>query len=569
MKKYLLIFVVVFLCTSAYAQQEYYYYKGVKQFLTLDKTKVNITAEDKFQMEKIEESNIKLLVMKKSSINQDAMFGQISFHSEIKEKEYNEIITSLCNDKYVIAVHPNFITSYNLDLGMSSYFYVKLRKDTDYEVLNKMAMQTKTIIVEQNEFMPLWFTLRCTKETKCNTLETANYFYETGLFASALPDFLSNDAMCANDPYFPQQWGLNNASNLDLDINACEAWEISQGEGVKVAVIDDAIKLTHPDLSANIYPLSYNTATGTSPSAVFTHPHGTLVAGVIGAVKDNHFQVTGVAPKCTLIAISTPLENQTDEYRMKRANGINWAWKQGSDVINNSWSSPYADYFEDAIDSALIHGRNGKGCVLVFAAGNTGSPVVYPASRTDVLSVGGIDTEGYRAITGFWESNYGYDLDIVAPSTSVLSTSVIYSVDSVAFAFGTSYATPFVSGVAALMLSVSPDLTAQEVKNIIESNAQKVSGYDYQIYSNRPNGKWHEEMGYGLVDAYAAVYAAICKDDFTNKPVTTDTKVIGCTDLNVKDVSVANSAKLKLEAPGKVIISKDFQMQLGSELKIK
>jgi hypothetical protein len=109
------------------------------------------------------------------------------------------------------------------------------------------------------------------------------------------------------------------------------------------------------------------------------------------------------------------------------------------------------------------------------------------------------------------------------------------------------------------------------IPNIIESTTQKVRGYNYQTTSSHPNGTWNNEMGYGLVDAYAAVQAATssCVNDFTNQLVTVNTTVIGCNNLNVQDVTVSNNAKLVLDAPGAVIINGLFEVQAGAALDVK
>ncbi len=364
-----------------------------------------------------------------------------------------------------------------------------------------MALENKVQIIEQNKFMPLWYTLRCTKSTRYNSLEIANFFYETGLFASSMADFLTNDLLCTNDPNFDQLWGLNNSSNPNIDINICEAWNITEGMGINVAVIDTGIELTHIDLQGNISSISYDTESNSSPSQIFEE-HGTHVSGTIGAIKDNNTQVVGVAPKATLISVSNSFA-PTSNSRIKRADGINWAWQNGADIINNSWgSSVQFEVIDDAINNALINGRNGKGTIIVFATGNDNGSVNSPAnSNPDILSVGSITSSGSRSSF----SNFGNELDVVAPGSGIYSTLLNNTIGPLS---GTSMAAPHVSGIAALILSVNPNLTGLEVRDIIEKTSQKISSFSYTNVSGRPNGTWNSQVGYGLVDAFAAVVEA-------------------------------------------------------------
>ena len=134
---------------------------------------------------------------------------------------------------------------------------------------------------------------------------------------------------------------------------------------------------------------------------------------------------------------------------------------------------------------------------------------------------------------------------------------------------GTSCAAPEVSAVAALILSINPTLTQQEVTDIIESTARKAGGYNYQITSGIPNGTWNSQMGHGVLDAYAAVQS-VCPAvvNFTNQIVTTDATVISCGDINVQNVTVTNGAKLTFDAAGEVNIISGFEVELGSEFEI-
>lgn len=165
----------------------------------------------------------------------------------------------------------------------------------------------------------------------------------------------------------------------------------------------------------------------------------------------------------------------------------------------------------EAIDLYSAWGRNNKGTVLVFSSGNepnVGSEyVVYPANHNpDILVVSATNSNGQ--IADF--SCHGDEVDVVAPGVNVLTLTMTssgsYTYD---YFTGTSAACPHVAAVAALILSVNPNLTNIEVNEIIESTARKVGSTSYSIVDARPNGTWNEYMGYGLVDASAAIEAAL------------------------------------------------------------
>ncbi len=496
----LIIIASLLLGLESYGQSKYYYYKGEKIPLSIDSKNLTLLISDDFQFSPNSSQNIeKVDYIPQRGIDKLNKLQYIQL--KLKNNTAQEALNQFKKNPTIKQVIPNFITPIGKGVGMSDYFYVKLKDINDYEKLVSIAGRHKSIIIEQNKFMPLWFTLRCTEETKENTLDVANSIFESGLFSSAVPDFLHDDLFCANDDDFNQLWGLNNSQNPNVDINICDAWNITEGNGVNVAVLDQGIELTHNDLQNNISQNSYDSESNSSPSQIFGN-HGTHVAGTIAAIKNNNLQVVGVAPQSTLISVSNSLAG-TPNSRIRRADGINWAWQNGADIISNSWGSAVQyDVIDDAIDNALTNGRNGLGTIVVFSTGNDFGAVAYPAnSNPNILSVGSITSTGVRS--NF--SNFGNQLDVVAPGSGILST---VNNNGTATFNGTSMATPHVSGVAALILSVNPNLTFQQVNSIIENTAQKIGNYNYSNTAGRPNGTWNNEMGYGLVDAFAAVQQA-------------------------------------------------------------
>ncbi|MCK0157664.1 S8 family peptidase [Cellulophaga sp. F20128] len=521
---------------------DYYYYKSKKVNLNKINTRQYILTklgkrlneiefklgQDGFALEKIIPNNVKETFSKSRKSNEYGNWAIIKGERTLE------------NYDWIIYKAPFFKTEDNIEVGLSHLFYVKLKNEKDKEILYQIAKKKNVEVLGHNEFMPLWYTLACSKDSEGNALQMANYFFETGKFSASEPDILVDDIML--NPNYPNQWGLNNTGQYNgtsgIDINAPQAWSISTGQpDIVVAVIDHGVELNHPDL-LNISPISFDTESNTAPSVVLGD-HGTACAGIIGA-SDNSIGIVGVAPDCTLMSISNGLVLDIN-VRQELANGLNFAWQNGASVISNSWGSNalQSQLIDDAITNALNQGRNGLGCVVVFATGNDDGNVSYPAnSNPEILAVGAISQCGERKSPSScdgentWGSNFGTDLDIVAPGVLIPTTdrqgnngynpnipihtnnggnlvlTDYANTDYTTWFNGTSSATPHVAGVAALILSVNSNLTVEEVNDIIESTARKVGGYNYSTTTGRPNGKWDDEMGYGLLDAHAALQKA-------------------------------------------------------------
>lgn len=213
-------------------------------------------------------------------------------------------------------------------------------------------------------------------------------------------------------------------------------------------------------------------------------------------MRNNGIQVAGVAPDAKLMSVSNRLSSSANT-ELKLADGINWAWKNGADVISCSWWCSQNDMLEEAIDNAVSKGREGKGCVFVKSAGNTGGPISYPGDYSqDVLAVANMKIDGSLDRL----SGYGPNLLVTAPGSDILST---MPDNQVAKKSGTSMACPHVAGLAALILERNPSLTAKKVREIIAKNTKKVGTVPYS--TNKAYGTWNEHYGYGLIDAYKAV----------------------------------------------------------------
>jgi subtilisin family serine protease len=521
---------------KAIAQEETYYYKkGERVPLKVDPSKAYVLFTPETTQERVEKATkekkadlkkfdtVKLPTGLNLVQDPPAKAPRWAIIENVDASEQPFDLAELSKD--VLYKAPFFLTKDNKQVGISHLVFVKLREPDDKAKLEGLAKDLKVEIVGNNKLMPLWYTLACTKDSAGNALQVANKLFESKNFAAAEPDFLANFTIkCADDAHFDKQWGLKNTGQhggtAGIDIGVCDAWKVATGKGVKVAVVDQGIQLDHPDLKVNLFATSFDTETGTSPSRV-RGSHGTACAGIIGAARANSkLGVAGVAPDATLISISHSLSIGPNT-QQELASGLTWAAQNGADVISNSWGHNLLDsaLIDDAIDEALTKGRGGKGCVVVFAAGNDNGAIIYPArSNPAILAVGGMSPCGERKsplscdLESWWGSCYGKELDIVAPGVLIPTTdrtgTAGYDTGDYTLKFnGTSSATPHVAGVAALILEVNPKLTQKEVATIIEKHGRKVGSYSYQQTSGRPNGDWHKEMGYGLLDAKACVHA--------------------------------------------------------------
>ena len=500
-KYYLMILFIISFSLNTIAQTGYYY-KGKKIPLVVNDHKlcVSIPKESKIINERFL-ANVKVL----KRINNENYNIFVILKSEferLSSLDYWE------KDAESMILSSSFFTKENMEIFETPYLNVRLKKEEDLNLLVSYAEQYGLRIVKQDPLMPLWYVLSVTLGCKKSTLQYANELFESGKFASSAPDFCLDDSTCSNDvtytndlnilndPMFGEQWGLHNSENLGIDISVCDAWNYSTGKNIKIAILDEGVDMNHIDLAANIGNLSYDAVTHSSPN-INQDAHGTHCAGIAAAVKDNGILIAGVAPEATIVPIR--ISFGVDEPNLlSRADGITWAYQNGVDIISNSWKSIHFDAIDEAIENAFRYGRNGKGCVVVFASGNEHKDSVdFPANCNDtILAVGAINRNGVRPSF----SNYGTELDIVAPGLSILSTVLNDTTDVMS---GTSMACPHVAGVAALILERNSELTVNQVNSIINSNAKKIPGVNFNVL--KPNGSWNCEYGYGLVNAYESV----------------------------------------------------------------
>lgn len=489
MKKSISIFTALCLCMVAAAQDAFYYYRGNKLQLTESPRKVVIISS-------LSNAGVPAYTGLSMVETIDDSRNRICVYETSPSQTVSQVRAAVSLTGNNVTLQSCFINAAGEELIPSGYINVKLKNESDYAVLADMAEQYDLEIVGQNEFMPLWYSLRQTKASGLPAVDIANNLYESGKFEYASPDFVFDAREFSYDPDLNLQWSLYNSEYEGLDISVSPAWNYATGRGIIIAIIDEGIEKTHQDLAENIYHLSYDTETGTSPSKVYqTDGHGTHCAGIAAAVRNNGIQIAGVAPDAQLMSVSNMLNNANTAKEM--ADGINWAWRNGADVISCSWKCGESELVEEAIDAAVTKGREGKGCVFVKSAGNTFGAISFPGYyRKEVLAVANMTENGSLSAS----SAHGANMFITAPGTNIWSTVLNNSLGKMS---GTSMAAPHVAGVAALILERNPKLKAEKVREIMARNAKKIGTYGYD--TTKEFGSWNEYYGYGLVDAYESV----------------------------------------------------------------
>ncbi len=288
-------------------------------------------------------------------------------------------------------------------------------------------------------------------------------------------DHLVHATIIPNDTGYTYQWGPSK-------IQAPAAWDVTVGSSdIIIAIVDTGVDLDHPDLNAKI--VSGWDFVNDDPIAQDDHNHGSHVAGIAAAETNNHQGVAGISWQARIMPVKV-LDNEGDGSYSDVAEGILWACNHGATIINLSLGgSAYSHTLEDAVEQAA-----GNGCLIVAAAGNgSGDGVDYPARFPEVMAVAATSQNDVRA--GF--SDYGPEVEVAAPGVDIYST--LWN-DKYGLKSGTSMAAPHVAGLAALVWSVCPYLTHEEVRTIIQSTAD-----------DRGPAGWDVYYGFGRINALAAV----------------------------------------------------------------
>lgn len=405
--------------------------------------------------------------------------------------------------------------------------YLELKPDFDEAKINQLLDEHALELIPEDEDSPNIFRVRLTSLSKQNPIKIAAALRKSSEVVLAEPNFAVQGRINIHRPsddLFPLQWHLENRGGAGLtagvDVSAPRAWDISRGrQDLTVAVIDDGFDIGHPDFGSPQKiraPRDFGEG-DTDPSPVSPRDnHGTACAGVAVA-DENGSGVVGLAPECGLMPIrwsgsvsDSDIKEQFDHARLNGADVISCSWGVSSSFFTLSTS------MKRSIHRAATEGRNGKGCVIVFAAGNDNHDIEDPprtrdgfAIHPDVIAVAASNSRDKKS----HYSNFGDAIWVCAPSSGAGGLGIVTTdrrgsqgyqsgdFTTVERFGGTSSSTPLVAGLCALILSVNRELTAEEVKDVLKQTAVKI---------DPANGDYDADgrsriYGWGRIDGFAAL----------------------------------------------------------------
>lgn len=545
MRSFLLIAIIATVAWTTNAQKRYAYLPEGKTEFETSTEKVVIRyrnqAPPKQQLLKVADT---------SSLSQiqNGIWNIITLQEKLRSRDsLASILSRLKKDSSVLYIAPCLIYKGKILQGMTDQVLVRLKTGIELKNLSDTFKALDIQTVKEDEYIEREYVLTINPKNKNDALDVANQLYETGAFEFCEPNFLVLNAVNTNDPYYSQQWNLQNTgqipgSTAGSDIKASQTWCITKGDNITVAVLDVGVDLTQPDLQGRLVTGFDEIGLGSNGAPSGNDAHGTACAGIIAANADNNIGVTGIAPNAKIMPVRVAYAGTVDISAASA--GFTHAAANGADIISCSWKlGSSSQYFQNAVNNALNTGRNTSGCVVLFSSGNDNIGTIgYPANLAGVIPVGGSNmcdqrTSVYIAtppnscsydnkadLAPFsWGSNYGTGLSVVAPSMNIPTTDIKgnagYSaltgsegwktpnVDYVLNFDGTSAAVPQAAGVMALILSINPKVHYTAARAILESSCDKVGGYSYSTWL--ANGSWNNEMGYGRINAIQSVNNAL------------------------------------------------------------
>ena len=340
-------------------------------------------------------------------------------------------------------------------------------------------------------------------------IKAVELYKNAGLFRYVEPNYIGKAhgvmQTIPNDPYFSSnQWShLNDGTfhlspaKIDADIDSELAWNITQGDpNLIVAILDSGLRLDHPEFSGRLvggYDYANNDTDPTDDQG-----HGTNVGGIAMAKGNNSIGYAGVNWNSKIMPVKI-LDDTGSGFYTWWASGIYFAVNNGAKVINMSvGGNTPSTLLEDAINYAYNNDVS-----VVVSTGNENSTIRYPAKYDNAIAVGSTNPDDVRSVPFFWNpasgSNFGPEIDFVAPGNYIFGLSHLSNTNYNSYWGGTSQAAPHVAGVISLLLSVNPDLSVDQIRQILEDTSEDMAGDNFDTPG------WDQYYGHGRINAFNAL----------------------------------------------------------------
>ncbi len=453
MKKMVKIIFLLFAILTVYGQDDnvlpsnmnYYYADGQKCYWQDDSTSINLIIANMENYEEIVRKLREFFTNEEDEIIYDDEDDNIIVNSpRLPTVPLNTLV-----ERISVSLEDVEFVTYSKTIGDN---YIWLRNELYVQLVDTSYFRKLLLLMEGYAVQSFSYEGDCEYRLKCYDeklmMKLANLLQEEEGIVYATPDFYSNITVNTDDAYYAYQWGLQNTGQSggipNIDIKAYAAWnyindnQFGINTGIKVGVIDDGVE-PHEDFyygGGVCKVLDGYTANGSGTGRPRPNcRHGQCCAGIIGAVH-NAIGVAGVAPYSLIVPFRIFKNNGSAFSYAKIANAITKAWRDYKvDVLSNSWGggSPNTK-LTNSIKQAIENGRNGKGCIVVFASGNRNyANVEYPSNIVRVLAVGALDRCGIRSgrldmiplscdpwcVNCQPGSSYGDGLSVMAPGTNV------------------------------------------------------------------------------------------------------------------------------------------------------
>lgn len=448
-------------------------------------------------------------------------------------------------------------------------FFIKFAGERSATACRKLIKKHGLIIKRELEYARNAYFIAAPEDTGLKIFEIAETLLSESGVEFCHPELIREARQRAA---FPQQWHLKKTTVggqiVDQHASVEAVWSLSDGTGTIISVIDDGVDLDHQEFRSSNKIVAPRDVTRRidDPRPGFGDNHGTACAGV--ACGDGAFGASGVAPRARLI----PIRLASNLGSQAEADAFVWAAQNGADVISCSWGPMDGDFTDPsdpihnqvvplpdstrlAMEFAVANGRNGKGCVICFAAGNGNESVDNDgyASFEKVIAVAACNDKGKKALysdfgravwCAFPSNNGGPSLTPGIWTTDRSGTSGYNSGGGVtrgdsagnftnSFG-GTSSACPGVAGVAALIIARNPNLRWDEVKDVLKRSCDQIDVAEGQYDANGHSPLY----GFGRVNAKKAVELAM-----PPQPTTVAIRTV------VRDVPIRDLRTARLELP--------------------